>query len=189
MQECARMADLNVSINCVYDGSRQLIGLHAGDVDDAWKKAVKAAYAAHQTRTAPESDAVIVNAFPQADQDIDWSGAQGSLRDGGTAVGVHHFRAGRAILHYRAEQMGAPWARILGYPKRRWPVKQAGETLVYTDRPNRRQMLAYHDRVEWLTDWSLILGRLVELHGEDATAAIYPCGKLQFDAEKNPLSL
>jgi hypothetical protein len=150
---------------------------------------VKAAYAAHSTERAPESDAVVANAFPQADQDIDWSGAQGSLREGGTAVGVHHFRAGRAILHYRAEQMGAPWARILGYPSRRWPVKQAGNTLVYTDRPNRRQMLAYDDRVEWLTDWSLILGRLTELHGDDATAAIYPCGKLQFDPEKNPLSV
>jgi nickel-dependent lactate racemase len=189
MQECARMADLNVSVNCVYDGSRQLIGLHAGDVDDAWKKAVKATYAAHSTEKAPESDVVIANAFPQADQDIDWSGAEGSLREGGTAVGVHLFRAGRALLHYRAEQMGAPWNRILGYPSRRWPVKQAGETLVYTDRPNRRQMLAYDDRVEWLTDWSLILGRLVELHGDDATAAIYTCGKLQFDPEKNPLSL
>ena len=85
--------------------------------------------------------------------------------------------------------MGAPWTRILGYPTRKWPVQQAGETLVYTDRPNRRQMLAYDDRVEWLTDWNLISSRLMELHGETATAAIYPCGKIQFDAEKNPLSI
>ena len=189
MQECARMADLNVSLNCVYDGSRQLIALHAGDVDDAWMQAVKATYAAHATRTAPESDVVLVNAFPLADQDIDWSGAQGSLREGGTAVDLHKFRAGRAILHYRAEQMGAPWIRILGYPTRRWPVQQAGDALVYTVRSNRRQILAYDDKVEWLTDWSLILGRLEELHGEDATASIYPCGKIQFDAEKNPLSI
>jgi hypothetical protein len=78
---------------------------------------------------------------------------------------------------------------MLGYPARKWPVKQAGDTLIYTDRPNRRQMLAYDDKVEWLTDWSLILDRLVELHGEDAATAIYPCGKIQFDAEKNPLSI
>jgi len=43
--------------------------------------------------------------------------------------------------------------------------------------------------VEWLTDWNLISGRFMELHGETATTAIYPCGKIQFDAEKNPLSI
>ena len=50
-------------------------------------------------------------------------------------------------------------------------------------------MLAYDDRVEWLTDWNLISSRLMELHGETATAAIYPYGKIQFDAEKKPLSI
>jgi hypothetical protein len=85
--------------------------------------------------------------------------------------------------------MGAPWARELKYPKRNWPVQQAGNTLIYTDRPSKRQMLAYDDRVEWITDWSLILGRLKSLHGENAKASVYPCGKLQFDSKKNPLDL
>jgi len=35
MQETARMAGLNVSVNLIYDGSRRLIGLAAGDVDEA----------------------------------------------------------------------------------------------------------------------------------------------------------
>jgi nickel-dependent lactate racemase len=189
MQECARMADLNLSINCVYDGMRRLIGLYPGDVDEAWKEGVKAAYAAHDTKIAPQSDIVVSNAYPQADQDIDWTGIKASLREGGTAIGVHHFRAGRAILHYGAEQMGAPWARELRYPKRNWPVQQAGNTLIYTDRPSKRQMLAYDDRVEWITDWSLILGRLKSLHGENAKVSVYPCGKLQYDSKKNTLDL
>jgi nickel-dependent lactate racemase len=44
MQEAARMVDLNVSINCVYNQDRQLIGLFAGDVGDAWKEGVKMCY-------------------------------------------------------------------------------------------------------------------------------------------------
>ncbi len=189
MQEAARMVDLNVSVNCVYDGSRNLIGLAAGDVDDAWREAVKRCYEAHDTRTAQESDVVVVNAYPQADQDIDWWGAQASLRGGGTAVAVHHFPPGSALLHYRSEETGAPWTRICGYPNRRWPVKQAGNVIVYTNRLSKRQMLGYDDRVEWTTDWGVVLRRLEELHGEDASVAVYSSAKLQFDAERNPLEI
>jgi len=189
MQECARMADVNVSVNCLYDGSRQLIGLYAGDVDEAWTEGVKACYKAHDTKAAPKSDVTIINSYPQADQDIDWWGARASLREGGTAIGVHHFMMGRALLHYRGEQMGAPWARTQGYPRRNWPVKQAENTIVYTDRPSKRQSLAYDERVEWLTDWTTILGRLIELHGDDATASVYPCGKIQFDSNESPLEI
>jgi nickel-dependent lactate racemase len=189
MQETARMADLNVSVNCVYNHRRELIDLAAGHVDDAWKKAVKSCYRAHDSTSAPKSDVVIVNAFPQADQDIDWWGAQESLREGGTAVAVHRFTAGKALLHYRAEHMGAPWQRICGYPSKRWPVKQAGRIIVYTDRLSKRQMLAYDDRIEWLTDWDEVLKRLKETHGEEASVAVYPYGKIQFDAGKYPLDI
>ena len=189
MQETARMAELNVSVNCVYNHRRELIDLAAGHVDDAWKKAVGICYDAHNSVSAPRSDVVIVNAFPQADQDIDWWGAQESLREGGTAVAIHRFTAGRALLHYRAEQMGAPWQRICGYPTRRWPVKQAERILVYTDRLSKRQMLSYDERVEWFTDWEIVLKELKAIHGEEASVAVYPYGKIQFDAMKSPLEI
>jgi len=189
MQETARMAQLNVSVNCVYNHRRKLIDLAAGHVDDAWKKAVGICYEAHNSTSAPLSDVVIVNAYPQADQDIDWWGAQESLREGGTVVAVHRFTAGRALLHYRAEQMGAPWQRICGYPTRRWPVKQADRVLVYTDRLSKRQMLTYDDRVEWYTDWNKVLEELKTVHGEEASVAVYPYGKIQFDAAKSPLDI
>jgi nickel-dependent lactate racemase len=189
MQECARMADLNVSINCVYNDSRELIGLYAGDVDKAWKEGVKACYKAHDSGSAPKSDVVLVNAYPQADQDIDWWGAQESLKKDGTAVAVHYFTLGRALLHYRSEQMGAPWNRSQGYPGKRWPVEQAKDTVVYSSRPNKRQSLSYRDDVLWLTDWNEVQERLMKTHGEDASIAVYPCGKIQFDSKKNPLSI
>ena len=50
-------------------------------------------------------------------------------------------------------------------------------------------MLAYDDRIEWLTDWDEVLKRLKETHGEEASAAVYPYGKIQFDARKNPLDI
>jgi hypothetical protein len=189
MQEAARLAALNVSVNCVYNGSRQLIGLAAGDVDDAWRETVKRCYDAHTSKAAGKADVVVVNAYPQADQDIDWWGAQESLSEGGTAVAVHHYTPGSALLHYRAEQLGAPWDRMQGYPRRRWPVEQAGHIIVYTNRLSRRQILGYSDRVEWTTSWEVALRRLQELHGSEASVAVYPCAKLQFDTDRYPLVL
>ena len=187
MQEAARMADLNVSVNSVYNGSRRLIGLAAGDVDDAWREAVKMCYDAHASKPAGKADIVVVNAYPQADQDIDCWGAQESLRDGGTAVAVHHYTPGSTLLHYGAEQLGAPWDRMQGYPLRRWPVEQAGHIIVYANRLSRRQMLGYSERVEWTTSWEVVLTRLQELHGGEASIAVYPCAKLQFNADRYPL--
>ena len=189
MQEYARIADLNVSVNCVYNHRRQLIDLYAGDVDDAWSEAVKRCYVAHDSKTAPRSDIVIVNAYPQADQGIDWWGARESLRKGGTAVAVHHFAMGNALLHYMSEKMGALWRRMGGYERRSWPVKQAENTIVYTNRVSKRMMLSLDDRVEWRTDWESVLERMTDLHGDDASVAVYPCGKLQFDSDKYPLEI
>ena len=189
MQEAARMADLSVSVNCLYNGSRLLIGLAAGDVDDAWREAVKACYRAHASKPAGRADVVVVNAYPQADQDIDWWGAEESLREGGTVVAVHHFTPGSRLLHYMVERMGEPWNRMRGYPDKRWPVERAGHVIVYTNRLSRRQMLRYDDKVEWTTDWGAVLRRLRGLHGDDASVAVYPYAKIQFDGDRYPLDI
>jgi nickel-dependent lactate racemase len=189
MQEAARIADLNISINCVYNGNRQLIDLKAGDVDEAWREAVKTCYKAHSSKAAGGSDIVIVNAYPQADQDIDWWGAQMSIRKGGTAVAVHHYVPGSALLHYRAEQMGGPWNRMQSYPQKRWPVEIAENIMVYTNRLSMRQMLRYDPRVEWTTSWESVLMRLQELHGSEASATVYPYAKIQFDGTSYPLHI
>jgi hypothetical protein len=167
MQEAARMAQLDVSVNCNYNGKRELIGLHPS--------------------LNKKADIVIVNAYPQADQGIDWSGAQESLREGGTAVAIHHFLLGPAYLHYRQERMEGQWRRLQGYPERRWPVKQANNIMVFTDRLSRRHMLGYQDSVEWATRWDVIIDQLKKLHADEARVAIYPCGKIQFNPIRFPL--
>jgi len=187
MQEVARMADLNVSVNCVYNDRRQLTSLFAGDVDNAWRKAVEACYEAHGCKPAKKADVVVVNSYPQADQGIDWWGAQDSLREGGTAVGIHHFSLGSALLHYMNEHRGAQWTRLRTYPNRRWPVEKAGHIMVYTNRLSRRDILGYSDKVCWTTNWNTVLQRLHEVHGESASVAVYHSGKIQFNKDKYPL--
>ena len=188
MQEAARMAHLDVSINCNYNGKRELIGLHLGDSDEAWIQAVRLGFKMHSTHSVTEkADIVVVNAYPQADQGIDWSGAQESLREGGTAVAIHHFTLGRAHLHYRGERMRTQWRRLQGYPGKRWPVKQANNILIFSDKLSRSHILDYDDRVEWATSWDVIIDKLTTLHGEEARVAVYPCGKIQFNPTNYPL--
>ena len=68
-------------------------------------------------------------------------------------------------------------------------MKQAERILVYTDRLSKRQMLSYDERVEWFTDWEIVLKELKAIHGEEASVAVYPYGKIQFDAMKSPLEI
>jgi hypothetical protein len=81
------------------------------------------------------------------------------------------------------------WARVKGYPQRLWPVEQAGKIMVWSERIARRNILRYDERVEWVSDWQRILTQLKAVHGEDATALVFPCSRVQFDPRKAPLVL
>jgi len=48
-------------------------------------------------------------------------------------------------------------------------------------------MLSYSDKVEWKTEWDMVLSMLKEIHGKEALVVIYPCPSLQFDPESLPL--
>jgi len=190
MQQIARMAELDVSINCNYNGKRELVGLHIGDVDDAWKEAVKLCYQLHETPPVKEkADVVIANSYPKSAQGTDFWCANASLKEGGTAVGIHNYLPGRAIVHYRAEYIGRNWQRIEGSTPKRWPVKNAEHIIMFADRLQKSYMLGYEDSVEWTTSWGQTIKSMREIHGDEARVAIYPCSALQFEKKENPLLL
>jgi nickel-dependent lactate racemase len=119
MQEAARMAGVDVVVNCTYNGNRDLIGLHVGDLDDAWYEAVKFCYTMHSGRPPlRKADVVVVNAYPIANQGIDWSGASDSLKEGGLAIAVSQHPWGPAAVHYHEERKSWWWSRLQGYPNR-----------------------------------------------------------------------
>ncbi|KON28603.1 hypothetical protein AC480_03945 [miscellaneous Crenarchaeota group archaeon SMTZ1-55] len=196
MQEAGRMADVDAVVNCCYNDNRELVGLFVGDLDDAWHEAVKYSYGLHSTPIPnKKADVVVVNSYLQAQQGIDWWPASSTLREGGTAVGIHLYTPGWRVTHYLVESFGAGlypdgyWARVKGYPQRLWPVEQAGKIMVWSERIARRNILRYDERVEWVSDWQRILTQLTAVHGEDATALVFPCSRVQFDPRKAPLVL
>jgi len=187
MQDAARIAGVDVTVNCTYNHHRQLIGLHVGDVDDAWHDAIKFCYHMHSApHPSHQADVVVVNAYPIANQGIDWSGARASLKQGGHAIAISQHPWGFAAVHYH-EERNWWWARQHGYPHRSWPVSQAQQVTVYTTRVTMKEKLQYSDKVEWVTSWPKIIQHLT-LNGEGTSALVYH-NKLQFNPDTAPLIL
>jgi nickel-dependent lactate racemase len=196
MQEAGRMADVNLVVNCCYNDNRDLVGLVVGDLDDAWQEAVKQSYALHATKVSNQkADVVVMNSYLQAQQGIDWWPASKALREGGTAVGVHLYTPGWRLTHYSVESFGSGgypdgyWARMEGYPRRWWPVKQAGKIMVWDEKIAKRNVLRYNEKVEWMPEWQSIMKELEAAHGDHATAMVFPCSRVQFDPSEAPLVL
>lgn len=196
MQEAGRIANVDVVVNCCYNGNRELTGLFVGDLDDAWNEAVKYSYGIHSTYLPnKKADIVVVNSYLQAQQGIDWWPARSMLREGGTAVGIHLYTQGWRLTHYLVESFGGSsypdgnWARLEGYPGRLWPVEQAGRIIVWSERIAKRNMLRYSWRVEWMAEWPRILEELKADHGEDVEVMVFPCSRVQFNPSEAPLAL
>lgn len=187
MQEAARTVGVDVTVNCTYNNDRALIGLHVGDLDDAWRDAVRFCYNMHSAKPpAQKADVVVVNAYPITNQGIDWAGARESLRQGGSAVAVSQHPWGLATVHYH-EERNWWWSRLQGYPNRTWPVAQARHIKVYTTQVTMKEKLQYSDKVEWVTNWSEIIKGL-NMHGDGTSALVYH-NKLQFNPNGAPLIL
>jgi len=50
-------------------------------------------------------------------------------------------------------------------------------------------MLRLAEKVEWIPEWQGIVKQLKAVHGENATAMVFPCSRVQFDLSKAPLVL
>ncbi len=194
MQEAGRMADVDIVVNCCYNDNRDVVGLFVGDLDDSWHEAVKYSYDLHSTKVSnKKADVVVVNSYLQAQQGIDWWPASSTLGEGGTAVGIHLYTPGWRLTHYSVESFGSGsdgyWARMEGYPRRRWPVKQAGKIMVWSEKIVKRNMLRLAEKVEWIPEWQGIVKQLKAVHGEKATAMVFPCSRVQFNPSQAPLVL
>lgn len=189
IQEAARMANLEISINCVYNKKRELIGLFAGDLDEAWLEGVKFCYKMHSTKPMnKKADIVVSNSYPQAYHSISWAGISDSLREGGTAVSIHLHPLGKLIRHYGRDVLyGYLWQLERGFPNSSWPAGRASNAIVFDERPSMRAKLELSPRVEWIKDWPSVIERLQAIHGDDARVAFYPCGPLHFNPEKKPM--
>ncbi|MCW4027336.1 MAG: lactate racemase domain-containing protein [Candidatus Bathyarchaeota archaeon] len=193
MQEAARIAGLDVQVNCVYNGLREIVGLYVGDVDEAWHEAVRHCYGVHALPPSnKKADIVVVNSYPMSAFGVDWSVASDSLSEGGSAVGIHLNSAlGFGWYGDSKAFVTKQWRRwniLHRSTVRPWPVKQADNIMVFDPKPTKSAKLRYSEKVEWVDKWSEVIERLRMIHGEKASVAVYP-SCLGFNPSKRQLKL
>lgn len=195
IQEFARIAGLDFSINVLPNGKRDVSGVFAGDLDEAYIKGVKSCYESHSTKVPNKKyDIIVACSYPQAGPEgLRWcDGANGILRDGGTAVNISiSVPEGYYLTHYLDEAVRGALLRFMKQDRaKQWPIEQAGHVIVLDKLRNmngNRGKMQYDERVEWLDDWSLVLKRLKEIHGDKASVAVFPTAAFQFDPDQYPL--
>ena len=84
MDEAARLANVDFSVQVLYNGKRQPTHIYAGEIVEAHRAACRAAINHYQTKAVPNSDIVICNTYPQSTQGGRYNGPPPRVT-GGTA--------------------------------------------------------------------------------------------------------
>ena len=182
MEEAARMAGLDFSVQVIINGKRQVTGIYAGDVVDAFRPAVHEANKRYGTELVQNSDVVIANPYPRNMQDepgLDWCNS--SLREGGTAIGMCQMPLGRYTLHYKNRLHDYTGASFWENPSRQFghnlrdPVPKAGLIIIYSQYLQYRNMTQYPEgRIHLCRTWDEVLALVEKAHGPSTSVGVYP---------------
>jgi nickel-dependent lactate racemase len=182
MEEAARLAEVQFSVQIVYNERREPVEIFAGDIVAAHHAACRMANGFLRTPTAQGADIVVANAYPQnrqASGSLGW--ARRSLRDGGSAVLIAQHPDAMSTIHYLSERRGydghAYWETMASD---RNPVRQAGQLIVFSQYMQKRdvnRISAKHVRLA--QSWDEVVQLLGRHHGAEARVAIYPYAAIQ----------
>ncbi len=180
MEEAARRAKVDMSINIVMNGDREVTGVFAGDVVAAHRAAARLAHPIYHTEIAKDMDVVISNAYPQsveASKEIKYCSM--SLREGGSAVLIQDTPAGQRKMHYSGWRKDEVRLGLKKRGKTGLPVPQASQVIIFNRWPAKWDELNYSDQVYFASTWDEVVARLKRIHGEGTLVAVYPCAGLQ----------
>jgi nickel-dependent lactate racemase len=182
MEEAARLAEVQFSVQIVYNERREPTEIFAGDIVAAHHAACRMANGYLRTPTAQDADIVVANAYPQnrqAASSLRW--ARRSLREGGSAVLIAQHPDAMSTIHYLQERWqyrGHPYWELMEMDNK--PVDQAGQLIVFSQYMQKRdvnRISAKH--VHLARTWDDVLGLLGKHHHTDARVAVYPYAAIQ----------
>jgi nickel-dependent lactate racemase len=182
MEEAARLAQVQFSVQIVYNERREPAEIFAGDVVAAHHAACRMANGYLRTSTAQNADIVVMNAYPQSRQassSLRW--ARRSLRDGGSAVLIAQHPDAMSTLHYLHERWdyeGHPYWEVMESDNK--PVDQAAQLIVLSQYMQKRDVNRISARhVHLARSWDDVLELLETHHRTEARVAVYPYAAIQ----------
>lgn len=179
MNEAARLAKVDYSVQIVCNDRREICRVLAGDVIDAHVAACREANKLHRTRALANADIVIANGYPQVSQGtkaLSW--INHSVRDGGTAVLVMQHPDGMMGYHYLyppAIKSGDP----LGLQKSAASKKQRFQLIIYSQYAQKRELSYFPPGTIIAPNWADVVSTLQSRHKGDSRVAVYPYATLQ----------
>ena len=181
IEEAARLSQVDFTVQTLYNGRRQPVGIFAGDVVDAFRSACHKANRHYRTEVAKNADVVVVNAYPQSAQPFNGLGwARSCLRDGGSVVLITQYTPGMESIHYLRERWVYDPALFWDAERpRTGPIERAGQLIVYSQTMPERDRHRCPPGTHFAHRWEDVVQQLRKAHRGDASVAVYPYAPIQ----------
>ena len=183
MEEIARMAKLDVSVNALCNMQRDTIGLYVGDLVQAHREGVKMARKVYATEAPEGADVIIANSYAKANESalVVTLGSKMLKESGGDLVVIGNIPEGQ-ICHYLARSFGtlSTGGRLYGrHTKLPARVKRMFALGPYLDKAGL-DWVGPIDKIILRNSWGEILDMLKNGNGSGTNAVVVPDGTLQY---------
>lgn len=166
IEQIARTADVDMIINAVLNGNRQIVGLFAGDLIKAHRAAAECVNQTALTPTAPEADVVVSNAYPfDTNLRYTWRGAWAFEA---------HPNALRILVDYSPEGSGYHQLYKAGGVPFAPPPDGEPAFHLYSPLIGAREVNEVLADVQHHASWESVLQLVKEKKGETPKIAFYP---------------
>jgi len=183
-EEAARMAGLDFVVNAFLNGDADVAGLVCGDVVEAHREGVKIARRHYATELVGDADVVVGSGYPMANEGYKaYHIMRDSVRVGGDMVFLLYTPEGCRVHHYNGrfgeDYGGRGWTKTT-YVKKPWRMSRV---ICVSPHVAKADELYYGEGSRWVKTWDDCLEMLVDVHGDDASVALYPTAAMQISVE------
>ena len=180
MEEAARLAKVDFSVQIVYNGERRVSAIFAGDIVEAFRSASRFAVGHYHTDVVAAPDVVVCNSYPQATQ-AKTNAWTDSVREGGTAVLIIQHPQGISAMHYWGEHMqgqeGKSHLDVLGAAKT--PLPGGRRLIVFSQYADKRLRTRFPEGTFFAHAWFEVIGQIRSRHEGKIRVAVYPYAAIQ----------
>ncbi|HEY50339.1 MAG TPA: DUF2088 domain-containing protein [Dehalococcoidia bacterium] len=182
MEEIARIAGLDFSINALVNIDRDTIALFCGDLVEAQREGVKMGRKVYACEAPSDADIVVANSYAKANETslVAGLGSKMLKESGGDLIVIGNIPEGQ-ICHYLGRSFGKTIGGQLYGAHKKLParVKRMYALGPYIDKAGLDWIGPIH-LITILNSWAEILAALKKNHGDKAKAVVVPDGTLQY---------
>jgi hypothetical protein len=182
MIEAARMANVDFTVQLLYNQKLKPIRVFSGDIVEAHHAAVRVAAKTYCTPTVKDADIVVANGYPQNAQAF--HGARWirySVKQGGTGVLIIQHPLTLDPIHYLNNRLAGRGGSGYWDLHRRIPGRNpnGSKLIVYSQYLSRTLKDNYGSDTEFCNKWADVVALLKKWHKGDVKVAVYPYAGMQ----------